>query len=428
MNNVQVDATASYDLQFGVDLSGATPTAFILDDTNIGINLTVIGDDLDFTAALGPLGVTVIDGSVTLDGDGNPLTDDAATYSFDLIDDAGDGLYLVSELDTSIVAEQTDGVLNVDLPLFYPTASNPLGGTAAGGANVLSVDVADLGALFDDAAGSVAISTPDLVPQIALNDLLNDPNVVRAGIEGFFTQLADSIAPLALAVRIPIIGDGLSAIDELFDDLRDAAINAFNAGFDDSGGPLDPVQAVSRIQDALFAAFSSGGLALLDDLNEDGVVDADDIQIVGDGDHVQFDVSLHQDLLTLSADLDFDIGLPSLEAFFNFESSGSATLEAGYDMDFRFGVDLTDGFYVDTSEDDEISISVEARIPNFSATVNLLLLGGDAGGQHDEPLLLRWHVRHRPHGFQRFHRSAGCFRRSARQQRRQVDGGGNCSG
>ena len=102
---MQVQAGARFDLDFGLDLANSSvPTPFIYDTTGLTFDASVIGSNIQFDAAIGPVGVFIGNdtqkGTVTLDRDGNPLTADRAAFTVSVLDDPTDHRYLLSELST----------------------------------------------------------------------------------------------------------------------------------------------------------------------------------------------------------------------------------------------------------------------------------------------------------------------------------------
>ncbi len=71
-SNIDIDTTMRVQLDLGFDLTNAeNPRPFIYDTTNITVELQAKADRIDMKAAIGPLGVSVLNGSLTLDRDGN---------------------------------------------------------------------------------------------------------------------------------------------------------------------------------------------------------------------------------------------------------------------------------------------------------------------------------------------------------------------
>ena len=128
---MQIQAGARFDLDFGLDLSGsAAPVPFLYDSSGLVLDAAVLGSNIRFKAAIGPVGVFIGNatqaGTATLDLDGNPSTRDRAAFTVSLRPDPADHRYRLSELSTSLVHIDLKGAISVDLPVFCPTQSDAL--------------------------------------------------------------------------------------------------------------------------------------------------------------------------------------------------------------------------------------------------------------------------------------------------------------
>ncbi|MDC0934714.1 DUF4347 domain-containing protein, partial [Pirellulales bacterium] len=142
---------------------------------------------LDGTS-IGTVGFHVIGGSIAV----NSGLDDTgalqpAHFHFSFVADdqdtgetgSGDGRYGISELAGNLVP-QNAGNLLVDLPLFFPTAELPMGGTEEDrdgngvADNTLQVEVTD----FNNVHDSLVVSTPHFANSISLFSLLENINTV----------------------------------------------------------------------------------------------------------------------------------------------------------------------------------------------------------------------------------------------------------
>ena len=73
---LSVDASAHLHLRFGFDVSTPTsPWTYVGDDSTLALTAKVLGSNLNFKAAAGPLGLFIKNGSVSLDnGAGGPAS------------------------------------------------------------------------------------------------------------------------------------------------------------------------------------------------------------------------------------------------------------------------------------------------------------------------------------------------------------------
>src|SRR5207244_176318 len=117
-------------LHLGLDLSNPDkPVPVLYDTTGLTLGARVLGTNLGFTAAIGPLGLFVRNGTVTLDRDGNPATTEPAQFTVVLAQSPTRRYLLsLSALNTNIVQMDLTGALDLTLPLFFPTETTPLGG------------------------------------------------------------------------------------------------------------------------------------------------------------------------------------------------------------------------------------------------------------------------------------------------------------
>ena len=130
---LNISASATLTIDFGLDLTNpCDPQPFLYDTTGIVLKGRVTATDLDFEAALGPLGIFVENGSAALDGDGNPLTADDVMFSVGLIDNNDDGRHYLSEtfFNDSNLALTFSGGVGATLPLYFPVKSLPYGGSS----------------------------------------------------------------------------------------------------------------------------------------------------------------------------------------------------------------------------------------------------------------------------------------------------------
>ncbi len=216
---VHVDGGMDLDLNFTIDLSQlGNPSVLIRDDSQVTFDHLVI-------ETLTPIDAT---GSLTIDGiKVLELAIRGATADVDLsgkvslVDDPEDNRHTITELADNSGLWNVDlvGNVDVDLPLYFPTASTPIGGSEADdngdgfGDNVLHVEGDFRGTNDFD----LEFVVPDLFSYGDLFNLLKDPKNLLTGLSGFFggiQELADQLA----TVNIPLIGSG--AFKDLGDSLE----------------------------------------------------------------------------------------------------------------------------------------------------------------------------------------------------------------
>ncbi|MCU0868216.1 MAG: hypothetical protein MUF30_01235, partial [Burkholderiales bacterium] len=357
---LDVQAAAVLNLDFGFDLSNpAAPRAYIRDDSDLALTARVSGSDLDFSAAIGPIGIFVRDGSVRLDnGAGIPA---AFTVGFNPV--AGDKLYS-NQWGTGAITTTLVGSASATLPVYFPTAANPVGGA---GNNNIQLTIGNLANL----AGTTTLTAPNLAAEIGSIDLFNDLGSLLGGIDMILATIQDAIDGEVFGVSLPFVGNSLAGSVQFIQDLRTDIIQRLHDAF--SAGQ----KSQSAVKAALFAALGSGGANLLLDSDDAGSgVTADDIRVTtvdsnsdGKVDDVRFDLKLGK-ALTVATSVGFDLGLPGLGL--SISDASSVDLRLGFTFDLGIGVSRTHGVYLDTSKTKEVSATLEATLGDFA-------LGGTLG-------------------------------------------------
>ena len=367
-----VQAAAALHLDLGVNLSSpSTPTPFVYDSTNLSLSAKVTGTGLNFSAAVGPLGIFVKNGSVVLDKDGNgPLTDPAA-FTIALTPDPGDHRYLLTELNTGIVNATLTGGVDITLPLFWPTDSDPLGGASP--ANNLHITIGSL----SNIAGTTSITTPDIASAFGSVDLSNQLGVIIDGLDLLLKTIQDALDAKVFDVSLPLVGTKLQQGAQFIQDIRDHVIAKLKAL---------PNQTRELVQQAIFDSLGPGGMNILtldptfNDSNTDGdnnpstnpdtVADFHDVPFTLTSNSIEFTLVIHKTkaLVDTSANpINFDIGFPGL----GLKASGNVIVETGFNFTLGFGVNKTDGFFFDTSAPEELSAGINMRIPDLKGAGSL---------------------------------------------------------
>jgi hypothetical protein len=191
---------------------------------------------------------------------------------------------------------------------------------------------------------------------------------VSTGLNNLLSTLQSAINSQIYGSSLPILGTQLqnSSAAQLFNGIRSSIQSALGQ---------QGTSTSSAIQQALFNALGPGGQNVLRDLNGNGI-GIDDIQIVETADNVQFNLKLGQasNRTSFSTSLSDNLGLPGL----GLSVDGSATTGIGYDLDFKFGLNKTNGFYFDTSTGNELAINLNTSLPGLNARGKLGLLELDA--------------------------------------------------
>jgi Ca2+-binding RTX toxin-like protein len=185
---------------------------------------------------------------------------------------------------------------------------------------------------------------------------------VSAGIDSLLNTLQAAVKDQIYGNSLPLLGDELenstaSAL-QFLTNLKSSIQNNLQ-------GLTNPTP--TQIQNALAAALGPSGLAVLQNFNSDGIVNSQDIQIVETADDVKFNLRIKKGATSFTAPIDSQLGLPNL----GLNVSGSSSANLGYDFNLKFGVNKTNGFYLDTSAADELKVDLNASIPNLTAAGKL---------------------------------------------------------
>ncbi len=356
---LDVTAESSVQLILGIDLSDpAVPAAFLDDGTRLDLGVRAVGANRSFSAAAGPLDLSVVNGNMVLDADGDAGTTTPATFAVTLATAPG-GRYDLAALTAdpaSGIELAIAGHATAVLPLAYP-ADEPLGN--------FTLDISDLCAFLEHDPGSVnQFAAPDLSTELAGIDLLSNTGTVIDGLDKYLDSLQDALGYEVYSVSIPFFGEQLQQAGEFIDGsagFRSSLVAQLHAS-------LDGVEAKTPVlvQQALVAALGPAGKNYLVDRNGDHAINAGDIQVVStdtDGDEkadrLQFDLQLHRGVALAASDVDFSTGLPNLDLVVNTKIRAGV----GFDYALSFGVDRTDGFYVDTNAANELAVNVSAAFP-----------------------------------------------------------------
>jgi hypothetical protein len=352
-------SSASFHIPTGLDLSDPKdPKPFLFDSNNLAtFGLDVSAPQLDgVPVSLGRIGLFIDGGAAYLNGDGaTPKSGATATIVLDNTASSRnyfDGtLYANSRVSVA-------GKAGVSLPIsLTPTGD---GGTLK---PPLTITVRSLADLLDGIPGSVA---PILAPSIAGYDQLikmiqNTPNLT-SGINKYLFDFQNLLNTQVLGLSYPIVGTQLEDVGQILDQFRVAL--SFQVGQDAYSN--DPI---AQIQKTLFLIFGSPpkgaplGLGwLVDQDGQPGTLK--DIVVKTDGSSfVNWSAHLNEALSLTTTRIGFDVGLPGLQMSFpttKGSTQNTDDLKFGFDWVFNFGIDVKNGFNVDTSTNQPLTISFDA--------------------------------------------------------------------
>ena len=223
---LHVDAGLNLDLGFTFDLSRLGSPKMLVSDSS-----RVTFDHLSIKT-LAPVNVT---GSVLVGGKPvlslamrNATIDADLSGTVSLVADSTDHRYEVGELaaDKSLWNVDLVGRLAANLPLYFPTASQPLGGTDADrNLDGVADNALDVSGTF---RGANDYDLRVVAPRVSLLSVardvfavLNDPAVMLQGLDGMFSGIRDGLGSQFAALALPMIGDKLKDAAGFVDTLRD---------------------------------------------------------------------------------------------------------------------------------------------------------------------------------------------------------------
>jgi len=228
-----------------------------------------------------------------------------------------------------------------------------------------------------------------LAEELEARLLLNaDPQAVLTGMEMFLDTFSDSMRDNVLALKIPLLGDGLEDSVAFLDDMTMELQDAY-ATVDEELDPSDPATGNEYVQKMLFEAWVTN-LNLLVDENNTPISQYDEIEIVENSGFVQFNCHLFVDIFTYDQQFDIDESLGFDFGFdiFSIDIEGEVFFQVGFDWQLNFG-QLKDSsgnpteFYIDTTAKpgpdaiSEMEFYVEAAIPDLQASGTFLVFGAN---------------------------------------------------
>ena len=169
--------------------NGVDGTAFI-------IEAGASGENLEFTAQVGPFGFFVIDGTANLDAFFQIVLDDTG----DTPEREMDGRTYFGQDDFDISTDY-GGSASAELPLYFPTESRPVNEED----NTLDILVPNLLGFFNGDGGSVEITTPDLTafPTPTLIGMLSNPEFIIDGLDSILLSIQDALDGEIYGIDLP---------------------------------------------------------------------------------------------------------------------------------------------------------------------------------------------------------------------------------
>ena len=364
---LDVFAGGTINLALGVDLSDEdNPQSILFDTTSITLEIEATQPDLDFGALFGAMAVEIIDGIYTLDVDGEGGSDAPAQYRTELATGVN-GRHLIDDA-AALTTVQLDGALDVDLPVQFPLPIAP-------GQPHLLLQITDL----SQSVATTTLTGPDVA--LLLSDLSLEDNLdsFRQGWDELFMELDHALDEAVFSHGLPLLGDQLTGAFDSIDQIRSKVA--------DNLAQVQGTLTAQDIQLALFEALGFSGLNWLQDTNGDGAVTQDDIQVVSTSDEILFELDLALPPQTVQVPVDLDLNLPGLDLDFD---DALINVDIGFTLPLMFGISIADGVFIDVSALNELSITVEATLPQIDDAPAVLsgLLPYLVSDDPDNPSLL----------------------------------------
>ncbi|WP_416896329.1 MAG: beta strand repeat-containing protein [Minwuia sp.] len=387
-------------------LGTAGSARVFLDVENTGIELQLtagVAEGLNVQVAMGPFSVNIVDGTALLGsgaGDGTP-----GSMRFGILDidgDDNDGQYDLGDLadlfgnpDRSLLelfSFTTAFGISIDLPLsdttgLFDPATDGITFNAGllntvEGADFSSFDIDNVGDFFDGALvdifvdGSInlddiEINLPDLADALAninVLDILNDPRLVLGGLDTIVSNVSSAVGAFLDAISLPIIGDnlgaGLSVLDQLRFDIIQPALDFASQPDDDGNLPTTVDLLTGFVNDAMNDLFETDGVTYLQAfLDTSGSTEESFLYGA---------FSFTGELFREALDIGFDFGIPGLE--FEVSDSSAIVLAATYTANIGFGIDRRGLFFLNDTDETEISIDFIVDAGDFEGSFTVAQL------------------------------------------------------
>jgi Ca2+-binding RTX toxin-like protein len=171
----------------------------------------------------------------------------------------------------------------------------------------------------------------------------------KSGLDTALDTLQKAVNAQALGNSLPLLGDTLK------NNAAAQFITKLQKAIDDELAKLPNPSAptADEIEQVLNAAASKLGIFK-------------DLQKLDSANQIEYVLKLGEDIATVSTPLATDIGLPNL----GLKVSGNADTKIGYDFTIGFGLDATNGFFLDTVKD-SLDLKLGVTTPNLAADASL---------------------------------------------------------
>jgi Ca2+-binding RTX toxin-like protein len=376
---------ATLSLDFGVELPTVTPgtggglptvsgvpNVFVLDGSNFDMSVGVAGTGT-LQATLGPATIELRAATANL----------AARFHLGLASPTGARLQLGSGafstwLNNIVPSTVHDGVHpsgcagSADACASFPVFlnNNPLGTITFTAPDLLSP------------GGWTLTGVDTVLASVQSSDIVFD--VLADGLQTLIDKLSAALHAVPTGTTIPLIGVDLTAGADVVSQITDGIVNPAI----DLAQSLHSSATAGNARNTIRTFFidhvgPTSSIPLLQDANNDGTVDANDVTVTLKCDHsgttencvdadslvklVSMEVRAPLGASVSGATPSFDIGFPG----FRLASAGHLSGHASFTYNLAFGIDKERGFYIPTNGPlPELQVSAGAALPNVSGADN----------------------------------------------------------
>ena len=387
---VTVTPTAALNIKLDIDLSSPTsPVSYLDGSSTFAFGLLLTGS-ASGSLAIGPLGVLITGGAVSLGSKADSTKQATIGVSF-----AAGTRYRLSDLINGYdgglggTTFQTvvDGAANLSLDLS----------TSSGAAGTLSLAVPDLGTFLlarsngSSTSSDVSFAAPDLSATFKSADLLGSTSGVVNALNTYLDDLQKVLVSDLFGQDIPLLGDALGGATAAFADGAGDFIQNLKTMLDNDS-ELASATGLADVQKAMFDLLN--GLGILLPQSGSGTPAQSDIVITytttEDSTPTTYDSSMPAPMVQDVQNIEFniklggtegvvvpitgDLGLPGL----NIGAAKGTSLDASliWSLPLDFGIDRGDGLYIESAGNaDDLNVEVKASLAAGSAfTAQLGLL------------------------------------------------------
>ena len=219
--SLTVTPTAMLTIKLDIDFTNpAAPTTYLDGASTFDFGLLIAGATTG-SLSIGPLGVLIEGGTIALGSKADQTKPATIAIGF-----AAGSRYLLTDLvggsygwaGGSTFQTTVNGAVNLNVTLATPTAGDTQGN--------LVLSIPDLGTFLQartngqSTTSLATLTSPDFTQTFKTADLLGNSNGVLKALDGYFTQLQQTLDNNLFAQDLPLIGNGLMGAATFLQDLQ----------------------------------------------------------------------------------------------------------------------------------------------------------------------------------------------------------------